>query len=185
MSLVSMVYGQNFISIFCDGRATDKAGKIISESEKKFKVINDNLIISMTGSSALFDFLWAKISDLSKEYNSSQILRVIGEMISSIKKSEYNNYISLIGCYIDADGVKGIFQNSGEPLNAISAPKGNDINYFIAAPDEFDNDKAGKIFEHYFSDTGNIKLSQIKLNSYVASKSTSVNNNLQNYQWHR
>lgn len=175
MSLVSMVFGQNFISIVSDSLATDETGKTISTNYKKFKVIDNNFVIAGAGSSVLFNTLFSDIEKGLLKYGPDEVLNKIAQEISSQQSTESTPYITVMACYHNFDGIHAIMQHNNEPVSKIIKPFGQKYYYFITGPEEFSEQELRNKFEMYLnklqiSTPSEIRKCQIKLNNFVANR---------------
>lgn len=188
MSLVSMVFGSNFVSVVSDGLATDGEGNVVSNNFEKFKVYNDKFIMTISGSSGVFDHIFEDVEKALQHFDADYVMKKVANEISNADMT-ISPYMTVMMLNLSENGFYGIFQKSGEPVSNVVKPYEGHCIYWISAPIGSNSQFVDNQFKKYLNqadstDLKSIRKAQIKLNNYIAAQyPDSVNRNIQQYQF--
>lgn len=187
MTLVSVVFSKNFVSVVSDGLAKDGEGNVISTNFKKFRVYNDEFIVAVAGSSIVFDRIFDDVEKALQDSDVDDVMRNLAVQVSQFDKI-VAPYMTVIMLNLSKDGFYGIIQKAGDELASLVKPIEGQYNYWIVAPNGADDKLVGKKLIDYINKSNeitpkSIRLGQIKLNNYISANfPDSVNRNTMQYQ---
>lgn len=188
MSLVSMVFGSNFVSVVSDGLATDGEGNVVSANFKKFKVYNDKFIMTISGSSAVFDHIFEDVERALQHFDADYVMKKMANEISNADMT-ISPYMTVMMLNLANDGFYGIIQKAGEPVSTVVKPYERQYIYWISSPIGSDSQSVGNKLNEFINkakeiDLKSIRKAQIQLNNYIAAQyPDSVNRNVSQYQF--
>lgn len=188
MSLVSMVFGSNFVSVVSDGLATDGEGNVVSTNFEKFRVYNDKFIMTISGSSGIFDDILENVGKALQHFDADYVMKDLANEIADADRT-ISPYMTVMMLNLANDGFYGIVQEAGEPVSAIVNPYEGQIIYWISGPTGSDSQSLNNKFNEFINkadkiDLKSIRKAQIQLNNYIAAQyPDSVNRNVRQYQF--
>lgn len=187
MSLVSMVFSSNFVSVVADGLAKDGEGNVVSTNFKKFKVYDEQFIMTISGSSGIFDNIFDDVEKALQRFDADYVMKEVAVEVSKADKT-ISPYMTVMMVNLAKNGFYGIIQKVGEPVSSVVKPFEGQYRYWISAPNGSDEASVENKFNEYMNKANEINLksirkAQIQLNNFIAAQfPESVNRNVSQYQ---